>query len=160
MVALPTPPPLLHRLVVEDNPGDVYLIRRALETIGVELELRVIVDGKEALALVDRLEQGSVEEKPDLIVLDLGLLGCHGRRVLQAMRHSRALERVPVATEWQSYRREFAMSRLDAWVEHGSLSDEFQVFIFGNANLSYDSRMNEHRSSQIISFDHSSNTIG
>jgi CheY-like chemotaxis protein len=53
-------------LLVEDDDGDVYLIRRALGEIPRVAEVRVARDGVEALELLDSWATG-----PDLAIVDL-----------------------------------------------------------------------------------------
>lgn len=57
-------------LLAEDNDGDIFLVRRALEKKGVVHELTVVRDGEEALKLLERTEN---DPKFGLILLDLNL---------------------------------------------------------------------------------------
>lgn len=84
-------------LVVEDNPGDVALLRWALEAANVEFELTVIEDGGEALMLAQRRGKYADAEAPDLAILDINLPRNNGIEVLQAMRASRRFADVTVA---------------------------------------------------------------
>jgi len=84
-------------LLIEDNPADVDLLRRAFLSAQLDCELTVLEDGAEALALVRRLEAHEGESPPDLAVLDLNLPKNDGIEVLQAMRASTSFGRVPVA---------------------------------------------------------------
>ncbi len=81
-------------LLAEDNPADVYLIREALHEHGVTCDLRVVSDGKSAIALF----RGETAEPvhPDLIVLDLNLPQHDGIEVLQTIRARQGLHGVPV----------------------------------------------------------------
>jgi two-component system, chemotaxis family, response regulator Rcp1 len=83
-------------VLLEDNPGDVYLFRQALKNAGLDFELTVIEDGAVGLAYAKR--QGEYQESrvPDLAVLDLNLPKGDGETVLVAMRQRKELERVPV----------------------------------------------------------------
>jgi CheY-like chemotaxis protein len=61
-------------LLVEDDPGDQELTRRALEEDVVRTDLRIVNDGKEALDYLHR--EGAFTDpenspRPDLILLDL-----------------------------------------------------------------------------------------
>jgi CheY-like chemotaxis protein len=87
---------VFHILLLEDNPADIYLLRQALKNAGVDFELTVIEDGAEGLAFARR--QGKYEGSfiPDLAVLDLNLPKGGGESVLNAMRQSNDLDRVPV----------------------------------------------------------------
>ena len=87
----------VHILIIEDNPADVELLRRALASAQLDCELTLLEDGAEALAFLRRLETGTDERSPDLTVLDLNLPKNDGVEVLQAMRASRAFGAAPVA---------------------------------------------------------------
>jgi CheY-like chemotaxis protein len=82
-------------VLVEDNPSDVFLLRRALEEHGVNYTLAVIRDGEEALKYLGRLESQE-ESTPDLLVLDLNLPRHDGIEVLTTCRESPCLRSVPV----------------------------------------------------------------
>lgn len=81
--------------LVEDNPGDVQLIRLALRQAGVACELRVLHDGEEGMALARR-ERPQEDWHPDLVVLDLNLPKHDGLEVLAALRAEPVLATVPV----------------------------------------------------------------
>jgi CheY-like chemotaxis protein len=81
-------------VLVEDNPADVYLVRRALQRAGVTLPLVVLTDGAEALHFVQGQGDG---RQPCLIILDLNLPKNDGTEVLAALEHSAWLKGVPVA---------------------------------------------------------------
>ena len=85
-----------HILLVEDNPADIYLFRQALTDAGLNFELAVIENGADALAFARREGQYATNSAPDLAVLDLNLPKVGGASVLEAMRQSKDLERVPV----------------------------------------------------------------
>lgn len=78
-------------LLVEDNPGDVRLVREAFEEIDHQADLTVETDGKRAL---ERLR--SDPSPPSLVLLDLHLPGCAGDDVLEELKADPSLRRVPV----------------------------------------------------------------
>src|SRR5262249_30755577 len=83
-------------LLVEDNPGDVRLIREALGEAHVPNKLRVVSDGMEAMSFLHR--EGRYEElpRPDLILLDLNLPRKSGREVLEEVKRDPRLNTIPV----------------------------------------------------------------
>ena len=83
-------------LLVEDNPMDVYLLRRALTEAQMDLDFTVIDDGAEALALIRKQGKYSDVPIPDLAILDLNLPKHDGLEVLEAMRASAGFGQVPV----------------------------------------------------------------
>ncbi len=81
-------------LLVEDNAGDVYLVREALAEAGFAHALEVVSDGSSALAY---LRGSDGERLPDLVILDLNLPGKNGRQVMAEMEASPELKQLPVA---------------------------------------------------------------
>ncbi len=84
-------------LLVEDNAGDVYLFRRALQSAQVKCELMVMPDGAEAMCFVRGEGKYAGSAMPDLVVLDLNLPKKSGLEVLTAIRESGDFASVPVA---------------------------------------------------------------
>jgi CheY-like chemotaxis protein len=86
-------------LLVEDDPGDQELTRRALEDDIVRTNLRIVNDGKEALDYLHR--EGAFTDpkdspRPDLILLDLNMPRVDGRQVLEQVREDPDISRIPV----------------------------------------------------------------
>ncbi|MGO9819251.1 MAG: response regulator [Solirubrobacteraceae bacterium] len=79
-------------LLVEDDPGDVVLVREAFEHNKVQNELRVASDGVNALEQLHDPEFSL----PDLILLDLNLPRKDGREVLAEIRADPRLTAIPV----------------------------------------------------------------
>ena len=86
-------------LLVEDDPGDQELTRRALGERGGEIDLRVVSDGEEALEYLKHVP-GDDEESdcppPDLILLDLNMPKFDGREILKYVRRQPDLKLIPV----------------------------------------------------------------
>jgi two-component system response regulator len=81
-------------LLVEDNPSDVDLTRRALTKNNIANQLIVAEDGQEALDLLH--EAGTAENLPALILLDLKLPRIGGLDLLKAIRSDEKTRRIPV----------------------------------------------------------------
>lgn len=81
-------------LLAEDNPGDVFLVRRALEFHQIVHNLRLAKDGEEALDLVCRAEGG--EFPLDLMLVDLNLPRYDGGQVVTAVRSGVRLRETPI----------------------------------------------------------------
>ena len=82
-------------LLAEDNPSDVYLIRIALQEHGIEVPLQVVTDGGEALRIL--YGQATLDQTQlNLIILDLNLPRHDGIEILQRLRDSELLARIPV----------------------------------------------------------------
>ena len=85
------PPPIL---LVDDNPMDVDLTMRAFRKRGTALPITVARDGEEALAFVQRWEEG--EALPSVILLDINMPRVNGLEVLQQLRAHPRFRRIPV----------------------------------------------------------------
>jgi CheY-like chemotaxis protein len=83
-------------LLVDDDAGDQYLVRRALVNDEHETELFVIDDGDAALAYLLRKNGTEQAPRPDLVLLDLNLPGSDGFSILSAVRSDARLESMPV----------------------------------------------------------------
>jgi DNA-binding response OmpR family regulator len=81
--------------LAEDNPGDVELLRLALEENQVACELFVACDGETALAFIDEIGAESMV-CPALAILDFNLPKRNGREVLQHIRDCPACDNIPV----------------------------------------------------------------
>jgi CheY-like chemotaxis protein len=79
-------------LLVEDDPGDVLLIREAFEDHKLNNTLLVANDGVEALDLL----RDPDTERPDLVLLDLNLPRKDGREVLREIKDDDSLRSIPV----------------------------------------------------------------
>src|SRR3989442_13132781 len=82
MVRGPTP---INILLVEDDPSDVELTRRALQRAKLQNRVWIAGEGEEALAFLRREAPHRGVPRPDLILLDLKVPNLHGRDVL--LRH-------------------------------------------------------------------------
>ena len=82
-------------LLIEDNPGDVMMVRAALSRHEVTANLIVISDGERAIERVEEIE-AEQEPLPGLIILDLNLPKLTGMTVLRRIRDSVQWNRTPV----------------------------------------------------------------
>ena len=81
-------------LLVEDNPMDVDLTKRALKRHKLASELVIARDGEEAVNMMARWEKG--EAIPSLILLDLKLPRLSGLEVLERLKGHSSFSAIPV----------------------------------------------------------------
>jgi two-component system response regulator len=87
---------LISVLLVDDDPGDVLLVREAFDEHKVGNLLSVVSDGVEAMAYVRRERDYADAARPDLILLDLNLPRKSGIEVLAEIKGDAALSMIPV----------------------------------------------------------------
>jgi CheY-like chemotaxis protein len=83
-------------LLVEDNPVDVLMLKRALRNSGFKNQPLVLDDGEPALAFLQRKVPFEAESLPDLIILDLNLRRVDGGEVLAFIRKTEELKALRV----------------------------------------------------------------
>jgi CheY-like chemotaxis protein len=96
-------------LLVEDDPGDQEITRRALRRDGFAADLRIVADGKEALDYLHRrgrFGDPADAPRPDLILLDLNLPGMSGKQLLETVKQDPALRRTPLVVVSTSAREQ------------------------------------------------------
>jgi DNA-binding response OmpR family regulator len=59
---------MLHVLLVEDNPADALMVREAIQTSPVTVDLMIAYDGEQALRFIIEFRF-----EPDIVVLDLNV---------------------------------------------------------------------------------------
>jgi len=89
-----TPP--FQIVLVEDAEPDVFLVREALTSGGVDYHLQVLRDGERGVEYIDEVDAGEAGACPHLLLLDLNLPKKSGAQVLEHMRQSRRCRDVPV----------------------------------------------------------------
>ena len=82
-------------MLVEDNPADVGLVRKALEEHGVQGHLVVVADGETAIQLVEDVD-AQLMVCPNLAIIDLNLPRKSGRAVLERFRRSDLCRAIPI----------------------------------------------------------------
>ncbi len=87
---------LVQILLIEDNPGDIRLIKESLKENKFLAELVVISNGEEAMQYLRKEGEFTNIDLPDLILLDLNLPKKDGREILSEIKHDEKLKTIPV----------------------------------------------------------------
>jgi chemotaxis family two-component system response regulator Rcp1 len=82
-------------LLVEDSPGDVRLTQEAFRDADPTIDLRIAVDGVDAMAFLKREGDHAGAPRPDFILLDLNLPRMDGREVLAHIKEDDDLKTIP-----------------------------------------------------------------
>lgn len=86
-------------LLVEDNPNDEELTRLAFEQNNIKNQLVVARDGAEALDYIfaKGMHEGrSIDDRPQLIILDLKLPKVNGFQVIETIRSNEQTACIPI----------------------------------------------------------------
>ncbi len=83
-------------LLVEDDPDDVVITKRAFAHAKIGNPITVVETGEAALELLYRCGSGRDPEAVDLILLDLGLPKIDGREVMREIWSSKRLRGIPI----------------------------------------------------------------
>lgn len=86
-------------LLVEDNPDDVELARRAFQKININNNMVVTHDGAETLDYLNgkgKYQGRDTEDLPRIILLDLKMPKVHGLEVLKHVRENQHTKYIPV----------------------------------------------------------------
>ena len=82
-------------LLVEDNEGDIELTKEAFEDAKFRNNLHVVEDGDIALDFLFKRNGHENAVTPDIILLDLNLPKTDGRQVLETIKGTESLKRIP-----------------------------------------------------------------
>ncbi|MFH2137494.1 MAG: response regulator [Candidatus Omnitrophota bacterium] len=102
-------PKLLKILLIEDNPDDIAITKRALKNAKVINQLLVVNDGQEALDFLycrGAYQDNSEASAPGLILLDINLPKINGLEVLREIKNDEILRKIPVVMLTMSKRDE------------------------------------------------------
>ncbi|MGM0588974.1 MAG: response regulator [Bacteroidota bacterium] len=83
-------------LLIEDNEADVRLTREGIKEAKINNNLSVVRDGEEAMDYLHKRNGFEDVPRPDLVLLDLNLPKKDGREVLEEIKSSEDLRRLPV----------------------------------------------------------------
>lgn len=83
-------------LLVEDNPADVLLAKHAFEKSKIINNLHVAEDGEKAINFLFKKDGYEDVPTPDLIMLDLNLPKIDGHTILERIKNTEKLRRIPI----------------------------------------------------------------
>jgi CheY-like chemotaxis protein len=87
---------VLHIVLVEDNPADAHMFRTALAQTGASIDVVSLTDGTDAVEYFSDDNVDDVLRNCDLVLLDLNLPRISGFEVLEHIKASEHLKRLPV----------------------------------------------------------------
>lgn len=87
---------LLNILLVEDNAGDIMLIKDALEDTDLSVRVDVVTNGEKAIHYLNNEGEFSQTGKPDLVILDINLPRVNGHEVLRFIKNNDEIKELPV----------------------------------------------------------------
>ena len=100
-------------LMVEDDPGDIELVRLASREAAVGFRFEIVRDGREAMHYLQGGGPYQTPNDPDLILLNLNLPGKSGPEILAEIRSDERLKSIPLVI-WSS-----SLIQHDLLLRHG-----------------------------------------
>ncbi len=91
----PKPRDILNILIIEDNPGDEAITRKALEEVK-NLKILCVHDGSQAIEVLRYKTLCNDFPRPDLILLDISIPKRDGISVLKEIKRDREIQDIPV----------------------------------------------------------------
>ena len=86
----------IHILLVEDNEGDVLLIKEAFQDARIVNNISTVNNGEKAIQFLEMSSPYQDVSLPDLILLDVNLPRKNGLEVLKFIKGSEKLKQIPV----------------------------------------------------------------
>lgn len=83
-------------LIAEDDADDRFLMQKALEEIGDEIEIKFVENGVELIDSLNEIKQQPEPVFPGFILLDLNMPKMDGREVLKTIKTDQVLKKIPV----------------------------------------------------------------
>jgi CheY-like chemotaxis protein len=84
----------INLLLVEDNEGDMVLLREAFEENNLIKSFKAVRDGEAALNYLE--ESSKVDILPNLVLLDINLPRINGLEVLKWIKSNQLIKKIPV----------------------------------------------------------------
>lgn len=95
----------LQLLLVEDNPNDVILFKKALGSSSTPVELHIIHDAEMVMDFLHNHDSKYGKPKPDIIILDLSLPRIGGMQLLALIKRNTQTVEIPVIIHTDSISR-------------------------------------------------------
>ncbi|MDF3033060.1 MAG: hypothetical protein K0R76_14 [Alphaproteobacteria bacterium] len=104
-------------LLVEDNPGDEFIIRKFIGTSANLSNVYAVHDGQQALQLLRSTQHTPLFARADIVLLDLNIPKMDGFAVLKEIKRDSRIQDIPVIVITNSLKRE---EMIEVYRKHGS----------------------------------------
>jgi len=81
-------------LVADDDPNDIYLLKRAFLKAGIDVRIEFVQDGEQVIHYLEPHKNHEDAPLPEMLILDLKMPRVNGFEVLDWIRHQPGLKRL------------------------------------------------------------------
>ena len=120
-------------LLAEDNPGDVRLVKEALDEMSFSVNLHIVYDGIEVMDFLYRRGDYVDAPRPDLIFLDLNMPRKNGHQILCEIKADESLRSIQIviltSSESDADIEKCANMHADCYITKPADMDQFTTVI-------------------------------
>jgi CheY-like chemotaxis protein len=133
-------------LLVEDDPGDIFLIKKAFARNDIKARLHITRNGVEATDFLYRGGKYANAPRPDIVILDLNLPKKDGRELLAEIKADPELGMIPVIifttsksdkdilTSYSLHANSYVIKVAD-WEDFSKIVDKIKEFWLSTARI-------------------------
>jgi len=123
----------VHILLIDDNPEDIMLVRNHVVNQNSHIDLNILQNYTDALDFLFAITSDEVQEKPQLILLELTVSNSKGKQLLTMIKEHEELKKIPLLILTNSKDRKYALEcynhHANAYIQKPESKERFFALI-------------------------------